>query len=62
VAALAAQGVDLFVNLSASPYEFGKTLKRLGIFQRHVARHHRPFVFVNRSEEMTIWFSMAIAS
>jgi NAD+ synthase (glutamine-hydrolysing) len=48
VAELAARGVDLFINLSASPFELGKSLKRQRIVERHVTRHHRPFIFVNQ--------------
>ncbi len=48
VARLAEQGVDLFVNISASPFEAGKPLRRRALLQRHVARHRAPFVFVNQ--------------
>lgn len=48
VAALAAAGVDLFINLSASPFETRKPLRREGLLRRHVQRHQRPFVFVNQ--------------
>ena len=48
VAELAAQGVDLFINVSASPFEVHKPLRRDGILRRHVIRHRRPFVFVNQ--------------
>ncbi len=48
VAELAAQGVDLFINVSASPFEVNKPLRRDGILRRHVTRHRQPFVFVNQ--------------
>ncbi len=48
VATLAAAGVDLFINLSASPFEARKPLRREGLLRRHVQRHNRPFVFVNQ--------------
>jgi NAD+ synthase (glutamine-hydrolysing) len=48
VAQLAAAGVDCFINLSASPFEARKTLRRDALIQRHVARHQRPFLFVNQ--------------
>ncbi|WP_437203807.1 NAD+ synthase [Planctomicrobium sp. SH664] len=48
VATLAEQGVDLFINLSASPYEYGKVARRFKLFQDHIARHRRPFLFVNQ--------------
>jgi NAD+ synthase (glutamine-hydrolysing) len=40
--------VDLFINLSASPFEADKPRRRLGIMARHVERHGRPFLFVNQ--------------
>ncbi|SFH53232.1 NAD+ synthase [Planctomicrobium piriforme] len=49
VALLAEQGVDLFINLSASPYETGKVLRRHALIRRHVERHRRPFIFVNQT-------------
>lgn len=48
VAALAAQGVDLFINLSASPYESGKVHRRHALISRHVQRHQKPFIYVNQ--------------
>jgi len=48
VAELAAQGVDVLINVSASPFEAHKPLRRDGILRRHVTRHGRPFVFVNQ--------------
>ncbi|MDP1798727.1 MAG: NAD+ synthase [Planctomycetaceae bacterium] len=48
VATLAASGVDVFINLSASPFEARKPLRREGLLRRHVQRHQRPFVFVNQ--------------
>ncbi|MEK6258232.1 MAG: NAD+ synthase [Planctomycetota bacterium] len=48
VAELAALGVDLFINVSASPFEVNKPLRRDGILRRHVTRHRKPIVFVNQ--------------
>lgn len=48
VSELAAQGADVFINVSASPFEAHKPLRRDGILRRHVTRHQRPFVFVNQ--------------
>lgn len=45
---LAGAGVDLFVNLSASPFEKHKHNRRQEIVQQHVAKHGRPFLFVNQ--------------
>jgi NAD+ synthase (glutamine-hydrolysing) len=47
VAELAKQGVDLFINLSASPFEVAKPDRRTGILKRHVKSHRKPFLFVN---------------
>ena len=48
VAELATAGAEMFINLSASPFEIEKPRRRTGIVSRHVAKHHRPFVFVNQ--------------
>ncbi len=48
VAELASLGADVFINLSASPFEKDKPHRRLNILQRHVSRHRKPFVFVNQ--------------
>lgn len=48
VAELAAQKPDLFVNLSASPFEVGKLQRRIEIVQAHVKRHGIPYLFVNQ--------------
>jgi NAD+ synthase (glutamine-hydrolysing) len=48
VALLAEAGVDAFINVSASPFELSKPARRLELLKRHVARHHRPFLFVNQ--------------
>ncbi|MDP3937860.1 MAG: NAD+ synthase [Deltaproteobacteria bacterium] len=47
VAELAAQGADLIVNLSGSPFERQKPERRLRIFQRIASDHGLPSVFVN---------------
>jgi NAD+ synthase (glutamine-hydrolysing) len=48
IARLADAGVDVFVNLSASPFEKHKHNRRQEIVQQHVAKHGRPFLFVNQ--------------
>ncbi|HVJ67073.1 MAG TPA: NAD+ synthase [Caulifigura sp.] len=48
VAELAKQGVDLFINLSASPFEVAKPDRRTTLVERHVHAHQRPFLFVNQ--------------
>jgi len=48
VAELAKQGVDLFINLSASPFEVAKPDRRARLVERHVQAHQRPFLFVNQ--------------
>ncbi len=48
VAELARQGVDLFINLSASPFEIDKPDRRARIVARHVETHRRPFLFCNQ--------------
>ncbi len=48
VASLAAAGVDLFINLSASPFEIEKPNRRLQLVREHVQRHQRPYLFVNQ--------------
>ena len=48
VAELAALGTDVFINLSASPFEKDKPHRRLNILRRHVSRHRKPIVFVNQ--------------
>jgi NAD+ synthase (glutamine-hydrolysing) len=45
---LATQGVECFINLSASPFERDKRHQRLNLVRSHVERHHRPFLFVNQ--------------
>lgn len=45
---LAAAGVDLFINLSASPFEISKPDRRNRIMARHATAHGRPIVFVNQ--------------
>ncbi|MFO0916787.1 MAG: nitrilase-related carbon-nitrogen hydrolase [Planctomycetaceae bacterium] len=48
VARLAEQGVDVLINVSASPFEVGKPARRRDLVQRHVAKHRVPFLFVNQ--------------
>jgi NAD+ synthase (glutamine-hydrolysing) len=48
VAELAAQGVDVLINVSASPFAINKAERRDGMLRRHATRHRVPFVFVNQ--------------
>jgi NAD+ synthase (glutamine-hydrolysing) len=48
IAELAQAGVDVLMNLSASPFEAGKVQRRERILRRHVERHRVPLVFVNQ--------------
>ncbi len=45
---LVQSGADVLVNISASPFEIDKPLRRRRIVAEHVRRHGRPFVFVNQ--------------
>ena len=47
VAELAAQGIDVLINVSASPFAVNKQVRREGLLRRHTQRHRVPFVFVN---------------
>lgn len=44
---LAEQGVDIMINISASPYTIGKPKARLCILKRHAAACHAPFLYCN---------------
>jgi NAD+ synthase (glutamine-hydrolysing) len=46
--ALAANGADLFLNISASPYTLNKNHKRNRVFAAHAERLKRPLVYVNK--------------
>jgi NAD+ synthase (glutamine-hydrolysing) len=48
IALLREAGAELFVNVSASPFELTKPARRLEILTRHVRRWKKPFVFVNQ--------------
>lgn len=48
IADLAAQGVDLFVNISSSPFEMGKGAIRRDMIRQHAARHRVPFLYLNQ--------------
>lgn len=48
IARLVEQNAELLVNVSASPFEVGKPLRRRTLLERHVQRHHVPFLFVNQ--------------
>ncbi|MCA9077227.1 MAG: NAD+ synthase [Planctomycetaceae bacterium] len=45
---LVQQGVDLLINLSASPFEITKPQRRLGILRPHAEKHGKPLLFVNQ--------------
>lgn len=45
---LAAQGIDLFVNISASPFSIGKHALRNRLIAGICRKHHLPFVYVNQ--------------
>lgn len=45
---LARQGVDLLINVSASPFEVNKMARRDRILRQHVDRFKVPFLFVNQ--------------
>ena len=45
---LAALGIDLFVNLSASPYAVGKPTERRKLIAESCQEHGVPFVYVNQ--------------
>ena len=48
IADLAAQGVDLIVNLSASPYSVGKQGIREAMLSHAAQRYHLPILYVNQ--------------
>jgi NAD+ synthase (glutamine-hydrolysing) len=48
IADLAAQGVDLIVNLSASPYSVGKQAVREAMLSHAAQRYHLPILYVNQ--------------
>ena len=47
IAELASQGIDVFVNVSASPFAVNKPSRRDSILRRLAALYNVPFVFVN---------------
>ncbi|MBN1518072.1 NAD+ synthase [Candidatus Sumerlaeota bacterium] len=47
IATLAAQGADLLLSISASPYTLGKRAIRRGIYSGAARRHHLPVAQVN---------------
>ncbi len=49
VADLARQRVDVFINLSCSPFDHGKTHLRLDLVRHHAEKYGRPFFFVNQA-------------
>ncbi len=49
ISALAKKGAEFFVNLSASPYEFGKRDLRTRMLSELAKKHRRFFVYVNQA-------------
>ncbi|MDO9069125.1 MAG: NAD+ synthase, partial [Deltaproteobacteria bacterium] len=45
---LAKAGAEIFINLSASPFEMGKASLRSGLFTRLARKSRRPFIYVNQ--------------
>ncbi|TXD34734.1 NAD+ synthase [Lujinxingia vulgaris] len=48
VAALVANGAQVLINISASPFARGKRAMREALLCEHAARHKRPLIFVNQ--------------
>jgi NAD+ synthetase len=48
VADLAAAGVDVFVNISSSPFTMGKAALRRDMVRQQASRHRTPFVYLNQ--------------
>ncbi len=48
VATLARKRVDVFINLSCSPFHHGKSGLRLDLARHHVEKYKRPFFFANQ--------------
>ena len=46
---LAAKGIDLLINISASPFHIGKESLRYKLFKNHAKKHKIPVVFVNQT-------------
>jgi len=45
---LAKSGAEIFINLSASPFEMGKASLRSGLFTRLARKYRKPFIYVNQ--------------
>ncbi|MBI4726809.1 NAD+ synthase [candidate division TA06 bacterium] len=45
---LAKAGAEVFINLSASPFEMGKADLRSGLFTRLAKKYRKPFIYVNQ--------------
>jgi NAD+ synthetase len=48
VAELAAEGVDLFLNISSSPFNIGKASLRRDMIRQQAVKHQRPFFYLNQ--------------
>ncbi len=45
---MAEAGATVMINISASPFQIGKAEVRYHLIRNHVARHGKPFVYVNQ--------------
>ncbi|MBE3588883.1 MAG: NAD+ synthase [Thermoanaerobacteraceae bacterium] len=45
---MVARGADLILNISASPYHYGKIGLRLDMLRSIARKHHRPVIYVNQ--------------
>jgi NAD+ synthetase len=48
IADLAAAGIDLFVNISSSPFTMGKAALRRDMVRQQAIKHRRPFIYLNQ--------------
>jgi len=48
IADLAAAGIDLFVNISSSPFTMGKAALRRDMVRQQAIKHGRPFIYLNQ--------------
>jgi len=49
VAKLAEAGATILINVSASPFHYGKEQLRFRVMKNHADKHHIPLLFVNQS-------------
>jgi NAD+ synthase (glutamine-hydrolysing) len=48
IADLAAAGIDLFINISSSPFTMGKASLRRDMVRQQAMKHRRPFIYLNQ--------------